>query len=271
MVKFIRAVHEVAESKNVFIDLSKVQQMTPEAVAVLLAMIQHCRIVGARISGNAPKVAKAQEMLNNSGFRSHVRNSPGFAVGPAKGRIGKFAKSRETSADRYSQDLAVELIRFATRELTGTAQDHGPSYSVFGEAMLNTLNHASKKGGPKEPWWASVYYDSDRKRACFTFLDRGVGIFRSHTLNTNLKFKALVGLLTEAQLLEQIFRGEIPSSTRIPGRGNGIPEMYDSCKAGRIRNFTAIANRACGEAEVEQYTVLSEPFEGTLLYWEITE
>ncbi len=269
MVGFIREVCETSEAKNVVVDLSKVQEMTPDAVAVLLAMIQHCRIVGARMSGNAPENPKAREMLNNSGFRSHVASAPGFAGVPSKGRIGKFAKSRETSADRYSQSLALELIRFATLQLTGIEQHHGPSYSVFGEAMLNTLNHAAKLGEPKEPWWASVYYDQERKRACFTFLDQGVGIFRSHTLTANLKFQTLVGMLDQAQILEKIFNGEIPSSTRIPGRGNGIPEMYESCKAGRIRNLTVIANKACGEAEPDRYTVLSEPFEGTLLYWEI--
>lgn len=265
----MREVREMSDEQNVFVDLSRVQTLTPDAVAALLAMIQHCKIVGARISGNAPEDPRAREVLNNSGFRSHVSSAPGFRGAPSRGRIGKFAKSRETTSNHYSQDLALELIQFATLQLNGKAEYHGPSYSVFGEAMLNTLNHAARKGEPKEPWWASVYYDGERKRACFTFLDQGVGIFESHTLTTNLKFKSLVGLLNQGQLLEKIFNGEIPSSTRIPGRGNGIPEMYESCKAGRIRNLTVIANAACGEAETETYTMIPEPFEGTLLYWEI--
>ena len=269
MIGFIDEVQVVSMSRNVFVDLTEVTEMTPDAVAGLLAMIQHCRIVGSRISGNAPTAAKPREMLNNSGFRSHVRSAPGFTSVPSKGRIGKFAKSRETTSDRFNQDLALELIHFATLQLTGTAQHHWPSYSALGEAMLNTLNHASKKGEPKEPWWASVYYDEERKRACFTFLDLGVGIFKSHTLTTNLKFRSLVGLLNAAQLLEKLLKGEIPSSTRIQGRGNGLPEMYESCKTGRIRTLRVIANQAYGDAEADRYAVLSSPFEGTLLYWEI--
>jgi hypothetical protein len=269
MVGFMHQLRDLSRNENVFVDLSKVHEMTPDSVAVLLAMVQHCRIVGARISGNSPEVPKARELLNNSGFRSHVESAPGFRSPPSRGRIAKYAKGRETTANRYSQELAISLIRFATLQLNGIAQHHGPSYSVFGEAMLNTLNHAARKGEPKEPWWASVYYDGERRRACFTFLDQGVGIFESHTLTTNLKFKSLVGLLNQAQLLEKIFNGEIPSSTRIDGRGNGIPEMYESCKAGRIRNLTIVANAACGAAETEAYTTIPEAFEGTLLYWEI--
>lgn len=269
VIQFIQSVRETSVSSNVFVDLEHVHGMTPDAAAVLLAMVQHCRIVGVNMSGNAPLESESREILNNSGFRSHVRSAPGFRATAASGRIGKFAKSRETESNRYSQELALEMIQFATLQLTGTVQHNWPSYSVLGEAMLNTLNHAAKKGEPKEPWWASVYHDAKRRRACFTFLDQGVGIFKSHTLTANLKFKQLVGLLDPAQLLEKLLKGEIPSSTRIAGRGNGLPEMYESCKAGRIRNLRVIANQAYGDAELDRYFVLSSSFEGTFLYWEI--
>jgi hypothetical protein len=47
--------------------------------------------------------------------------------------------------------------------------------------------------------------------------------------------------------------------------------MYEHCRAGRIRNLTVLTNNVIGEAETERYQVLTESFEGTLLYWEIAK
>jgi hypothetical protein len=135
--------------------------------------------------------------------------------------------------------------------------------------MLNTLNHAAVLGRPREPWWASVYVNSDIGRACFTFIDLGVGIFESHQLTLALNLKHAFRLLTRGELLKRIFCGEVQSTTREPGRGNGLPGMYEHCKARRIRNLTVIANNAIGNAETETYDVISGEFPGTLLYWEI--
>lgn len=136
--------------------------------------------------------------------------------------------------------------------------------------MLNTLNHASRDGEP-EPWWASVFVDAERRRSCFTFIDQGVGIFKSHRLTLRLKLLENFSILDNAQILERLFQGRIPSTTRIVGRGNGIPGMYNHHKANRIKNFTILANNAIGRAETESYQMLAASFEGTILYWEIGE
>jgi len=135
--------------------------------------------------------------------------------------------------------------------------------------MLNTLNHASATS-KNEPWWAAVYFDSERKRVCFTFVDQGVGIFRSSRLEQSLKI--LFGHLTiptNAEILRRIFRGEIPSTTNAVGRGNGIPGIYAHAQAKRIREFAVIANNAIGRAESDTYETVSPPFDGTMLYWEV--
>jgi hypothetical protein len=269
MAAFVREVRSAADSRNIFVDLSGVTTMTPDAIAGLLATIHHCKLVGARVRGNSPADPRSAQMLNDSGFRAYVYNAPGARFQATMGKIERFKKSGEAFQDRYDQALAQSLIEVATLKLTGRPQSHGASFSVFGEAMLNTLNHAARSGEPHEPWWASVYYDSERQRACFTFLDQGVGIFRSHRLTVMLKILKGLQLLSPAELLERLFKGQIPSTTRLPGRGNGIPWMYDTCKAGRIRNLTILSNKAIGNAETDLYSVLSNSFDGTLLYWEI--
>lgn len=268
MIQFFSRMLSLALDRNVIVDLSAVEHMTPDAIPGLLATIRGCKLAGARVRGNVPKSERPKKMLNESGFRSYVRSAAGSQRHAEMGRIAKFPRSSEAFHNRFDQYIAKDLIEFANLRLQGKELAHPPSYSVFSEAMLNTWNHASSDE-THEPWWASVYFDADRSRACFTFLDRGVGIFGSHQLTLRLRVLTHLRFLNSAELLEQIFKGQIPSTTKEAGRGNGIPGMYAHCKAGRIKNLTVISNDASGNAETEIYSVLPKSFTGTLLYWEI--
>jgi anti-anti-sigma regulatory factor len=268
-IAFFRELEDLASTRNVYVDLSSVKTITPDAIAVLVAIIRRSQHHGARIRGNVPEETVAQQMLNDSGFRAYVTNSPGYRPPPAMGKILKRTATGEVSQNRFDQHLARTVIEFATEKITGVAQPHRPSFSVFCEAMLNTWNHAAGIRVSHEPWWASVYCDGKRRRASFTFVDLGVGIFRSHRLTMALKLLNTMRLLDHGQLLGRIFQGQIPSTTRLPGRGNGIPGMYEHCKAGRIRRFTVLANDAIGDGESDNYRQLSATFPGTLIYWEI--
>lgn len=265
-IAFFSEMRTAARKKNVFANLSGVTTITPDVIIALLATIHACQAGGAGVSGNVPDDERAQQVLNDSGFRAYVRNSPSYRSPATMGRVVKRQSTREAFQNRFDQHLARSLVEFAAR---ATGRPQGPSYSILCEAMLNTLNHAAKDGASNEPWWASVYYDSNRDRACFTFLDQGVGIFKSHRLTTQLRILTTLRWLNRGELLQKIFRGEIPSTTQVPGRGNGLPEMYAHCKAGRIKDFMVIANDGFGRAEIDDYGVLPGGFAGTLLYWEI--
>jgi hypothetical protein len=268
-IQFINRLKILAVDRNVFVDLAHVRVLTPEAIACLIAVIHRFEGIDAGISGNVPTDAGIRAMMDHSGFRDYVRSSPGWNPTSAlMGRVRKRSRSRNTVQNRYDQNISRELISFAMEKLTGKPRSHGPSYGTMGEAMLNTLNHASPDSS-LQPWWASVYVDEGRKCACFTFIDQGVGIFQSHRLTAALKLGTGLTLLSRADILGKILNGEVRSTTRIPGRGNGLPGMYTHCKKGRIRNFVVVANDAIGYAETDQYRAMKVPFHGTLLYWEI--
>jgi hypothetical protein len=269
MIQFFRSMASAKKPQTVHVDLRQVKTMTPDAIAGLLAAIHHCNTRGVSVVGNDPEDTHPKAMLNESGFRDYVRSRTSFIHPPKMGSVFKFSSSGEAAQNKFDQRIANSLVQFAGQKLTGVAKSHGPSYSVFCEAMLNTWNHAAKPEKERKHWWASAYFDSTRNRACFTFLDRGLGIFKSHRLTTKLKLLKTFQFLSSAELLRRIFRGEIPSTTREPGRGNGLPGMYDHCKAGRIKSLTVVSNDVLGKVETETYETLSGSFEGTLIYWEI--
>jgi hypothetical protein len=267
-VRFLNQILALASGANVFVNLADVKRITPEAIAALLARIHLTHRTASRISGNLPTDPTAKDVLYRSGFRDYVRTNDQYQQYDLSGRVRKRSGSVETVQTKYDQLVALELIEFAMERLTGTPKSHGPSFAVYGELMLNTLNHASAQGG-QEPWWASVYCDKTRRRACFTFIDQGVGIFGSHRLNLALKISSALRVKSRAEILSMLFKGEIPSSTRVPGRGNGIPGMYNHCKAKRISNLLVLSNNAAGNAESGRLETLRESFGGTIVYWEI--
>jgi hypothetical protein len=269
VVGFFHQIRQLTKSRNVFVDLAEVTVMTPDAIAGLLATINHNDRGRGLISGNVPRNQAAHKMLNGSGFREYVRSNDPSLFRATLGKIQKRSKSRDTLQTRFHQSVAGELIEFATKMLTGAPKHHGPSYSIFCEAMLNTMNHASPNDSDDEPWWASVYFDESRTRACFTFIDQGRGIFKSHRLTARLNVLKHLTILSHAEILQRLFQGSIPSTTGLPGRGNGIPGMYNHSKAGRISSFTLLTNDVVGEAETETYRMLKNSFRGTIIYWEV--
>jgi hypothetical protein len=266
-ILFLNEIRNIARSRNVFVDLSGVKVVSPDAIAALLATIHHSRIRPAVVEGNVPNDGVAARMVNNSGFRDHVHTPGGVRYESPVGKVRKRYGAGDVFQTRFDQMVAKELVEFGTEKLHGTPRPNGPSFNILCEAMLNTLNHASRWPGTSG---ASIYYDDERRRACFTFIDHGVGIFRSYGLKRRLKIWVELNLLNDAQILRRLFEGTIRSSSGKPGRGNGIPRMYDHSKAQRVRNLTVVANKVKGEAEADRYDILNEPFPGTLLYWEIS-
>jgi hypothetical protein len=268
-IRFLNTIKLEARTRNVSVDLSKVDFITPDAIAGLLATIHHSRVRPAVIYGNCPLDDRARDMLNDSGFRDYVYNPQGRPYRPPMGTVRRRVKAQDVLHSRFDQFLADDLVEFGTGKLYGNPRPNGPSFSVLCEAMLNTFTHASRNSESHEPWWASVYYDDERQRVCFTFVDQGVGIFQSYGVISRLRAWAELNIFSRAQILERLFQGKIPSSTNLPGRGNGIPGMYEHCKTHRIHSLVVLTNNVLGEAEKDRYEVLGESFRGTLLYWEI--
>jgi hypothetical protein len=260
----------LSKTRNVFVDLSGVTHLTPDAIAALLATIHDRKIGRGHISGNTPKDDKLRTVLDSSGFREYVRSNTDEAYRVPAGKVSKRSKdSRDILNEHFDQTVATQLISFAVSKLRGAPGLHRPSYRVFAEAMLNTLNHASANTETREFWWSSVFHDDARNRACFSFIDQGVGIFKSHRLGVLLRVFRSVGATTNAQVLERLLQGHVPSSTKVPGRGNGLPGMYSHCIARRIRRLVIISNDAYADVESGVYKPLKTPFAGTILYWEI--
>ena len=256
-----------ASKYNLNLDLSSVERITTDAIGALLAIL---RRIDVPVRGNLPINADAQRVLLESGFFDHVSravNIPQVKRGSIKRQESKLVEPL----------FAKELVHFGTKSIYGASQRNTAAYSTLIECMANTRNHASGRGElkrpekkrPPETWWATVYADTTRGKVCFTFVDTGVGIFRSVRMGLLRKFYQLFGTTDDTGILRDMLQGKVPSSTQFTYRGKGLPFINRLAQEKRISSLVIVANDVYANVSLDRFETLPTPFRGTLMYWEI--
>ncbi len=267
MNEFLQTLRCYARTSNVLLDLTDVTLITPEAIAALAATISPFSMPYTLVRGNLPSDPDAKRILLESGFFDRVIST----IKLPKGQLGKITK-RESK--RVEPTTARELIDCGTSQAFGVKKkSHSTraAYTTLIELMGNTHNHASKEREGTETWWATAYGDSTRRRVCYSFLDTGVGIFKSVNLHWIRKTFRQMGLGENSKLMLDILQGHIESRTGLPYRGKGLPTIYEKSQSGNIKALFIMANDVYAGVSNNDYRTLNVPFHGTLFYWESEE
>lgn len=262
-IMFVNRVRHAGRDHHVTIRLRNLQALGPAAVALLLSTISQPDFANTSVAGDYPDDAILKEILEGTGFFDHVRRAGPSGPTRGTGRMYRLSKSRHVLPQ-----TAMDLSVFAMKQLTGRDQKHGPSYSLLMETMGNTFDHASPTSLERQEWWAGVYHDAISGRACFTFVDHGVGILRSYRFLQRVKHWPGV-FQHNGEKLERLLLGQIPSRTKDKHRGRGLPNAYESWAQHRVKNLVVIANNAYANAEKQEFRELAVDFNGTIVYWEI--
>jgi hypothetical protein len=142
MNEFLQTLRFYAKTSHIALDLEDVIEITPEAIAALVATISPSSMPDTNIRGNLPFDPDAKRILLESGFFDHVRSITELP----KGHIGKI---KERKSKRVEPKTAWELIECGTTQAFGVKK-RSPStraaYTTLIELMGNTHNHAAKKG-----------------------------------------------------------------------------------------------------------------------------
>jgi hypothetical protein len=115
-----------------------------------------------------------------------------------------------------------------------------------------------------------VYHDKVDNHVSFAFIDLGVGIFRSSKMN-NFKIQAasLFGLSDNIDILKEIISGRKLSSTKIPYRGKGLPNIYKGIERNYYSNLKIISNDVKADLSKNLFVKLKNEFKGTFIYFEL--
>ncbi len=283
VLRFINRLSTCYENRSkVFVVLRHVKKITGDALVLLLSNVVEFKALGIDFNGNKPKDPKVARQVENSGF---------FKILYDEGDDKITYKDKDSYTINDDQDIYTHATKSVDSELTASLIENAAEFlwgekrrcigvqRIMIELMQNTNNHASRNAGEKF-WWLSMTKENNPKRVCFSFIDYGMGIFRS--LATKGKDDKFYGWLDRMkyicypenhyEVLNKMMTGEFHQTvTGKSYRGKGIPGIYKEIGKKSITKLVAISNDALGNATDNKFHKLMSPLKGTFIYWEMDE
>lgn len=264
--------------EKVFVNLEDVEVIAQGAIVVLLSIMMKFKEKRIDFNGNFPKSQNASNVLNASGFIEELyRDEIRYTI--RRRRI--FTHANKV----VDPKLASEIISETSERIWGEVRRCMGVQRIYIELMLNTNNHASSTGQGEHHWYTTVHYVPKEKKACFSFIDYGVGIIQSMKTDTKSRFYNVIpkilrkfGTQNDADLLLLLLNGDIHrlkytgnTSTGKYYHGKGLPCIFKACDENKISNAVVISNNAKVEYESRNGYKLRNSFNGTFIYWELCE
>lgn len=252
--------------RRIMFDLQNTDRLTPDAIALLVAKVHDRAFTkGTPTTGNEPLNPDAARIFAESGFYEHVQPQV------FRPRNPKNLLLHQITFNKVENEQARDAGRLAVAHLYKDGRRIRPLYEVLVECMANTNNHADIKRRGVYDWWLFVYNDPNEPRTVFTFLDLGVGVFRSLPVQNFWRDPLRsVGLRGNLSIVRKLLAGEISSRTGKQERGKGIPRINEHAISGTFSRFIVITNDVYADLLKQSFRYLKEPFHGTLYCFEIT-
>lgn len=268
MLSFFKRGDDLAKKRiNVKFDLSEVEELTPDAIAVFVSLFNNPSYnQGVHMTGNAPKDPTIKRMFMGSGFYDHVKSQAKPKVIEGNFLLHKVSNKKvETSIAKTATDFCAKYTFKDSRKFR-------PVYEILIELMANTNNHASPIGPSVYDWWLYIFYDKKTNTTSYSFLDFGIGIFKSKSFikYSERFFLTFKSTQSTKEMAEDLLNGKISSRTGLSERGKGFKCMTENAKNENINRFYIVSNRVYIDVKNRSSREIETDFNGTFIYWEVT-
>ena len=263
--------------KKTLVRLDYVQQMPTDAVLVLLSVMVQFKTAKVSFNGTRPKDYSCNMKLAASGFFEYLYKNKG--VSKDRYIFRKLKSSLYTHGQKtVASELADQLVRYGSETVWGEPRRCQGIQKTLLELMHNTYDHAGLSKGDNY-WWLSVDHDEDKKEVTFSFIDFGVGIFRS--LANKGPDEPLYGALqrimqkfpfanSQVDKLKLILEGKVQlTQSNEYYRGKGLAKIYNHFQTNHIASLCIVSNYAYVDAEKHIFDSLSKEFIGTFISFKI--
>ncbi len=264
--------HSLHKREKVFVVLRDVEKIASGAIIVLLSIMIKFKKKKVLFNGDHPKNNNARQSLLNSGFFEHLYEMQGDQI-TISGHKGIFTHANKT----VDSDLSDRIISKMSEMIWGEAKRCPGVQRTYLELMQNTNNHASLNGPNEHHWYTTVTYNKEKNKACFSFIDYGVGIIESINRNEKGKFwNSLAKIFSvlnphdNGDFLRLLLNGSVhKTATGDYYRGKGLPGVYKAFRDNKISNLVIITNDAMADCQKNAFKTLKNKFVGTYIYWEL--
>lgn len=268
---FLKQVEDqLRAGQRVIIDFSKTVELHPCGTIIFMAHLDGWLAeFPAKLSCTYPTDEIVEQLLQHVTVLSRLGLTSRKKIDHEQVKYWNYHCGKDTDAGTY-------------RELTKSARDGivHPSKELFAdclhEAVVNAVNHAyefpSRENVAKDQqkWWMFSLLKDDQ--LFVSIYDRGVGIPDSLRRKPEWKDYLRIRRYKDARLIQAAISSNL-TSTKLPHRGHGLPEMLEfSQNLGRggfsvwSRNGGVAYNAELG---TERRRKLPAPLPGTLVLWSI--
>ena len=262
---------------KVFIRLTHVTEVGYDALVVLLSIMISFKTKKIGFNGNFPNNPTAKKVLIESGFFEYLYKN---IKDEDRYNLIKGGSISTHASKKVESLLGHEVISEATKFIWKKKRRCQGVQRLLVELMHNTNNHASFTSSGKKHWFLSIQHIKEENKVCFSFIDFGVGIFKSLN-NKGKKSKwydwrdSLSKIFTfknNKELLKLILNGELHKTvTGKYYRGKGLPGIYQSYKNNDLSKLHIISNDVFSNIENNKFSHLDNHFSGTFVYWELND
>lgn len=278
-LEFLRKLQECFNAKKkVAVLLDDVDSLSTDGILALLSNMVQFKAARIGFNGTRPRDVPTAFKLESSGFFKHL-------YGPAMRNQDIYSfKKIDSFLYTHGQKtveagLADELVKYASEVVWGEPRRCPGIQTTLVELMHNTYDHAGDYKGEKH-WWISVEHNEQAHEATFSFMDFGVGIFRS--LANKKQGEPLYGALdyiiqhfplitTEADRLQLILEGKVRlTQFNEYYRGKGLRNIYLKHHRNQISDLSIVSNYASFKADKDDYHSIKNEFIGTFISFKMT-
>lgn len=256
----------IKEKQSVNLNISEITHLTPDTITLLMAKLSEKESRKVVLHGNAPVNPTLKKMFIESGLYNYV-NSMGKKQVSQKNKLWKHSTNNEVKGEMTADAIKACKDLF---KLKGINYDTDSLYNLLVEAMSNTMNHADGKISNLD-WWLYYYLDEENNTLKFSFIDLGIGIFKSASFNS---YKNIVKHVYQGNLLlvKPFLEGKIISSRKTDKEisGKGVQQIIDCAKLHEFKKFIIISNDVKIDVKSKDGEEISDNFEGTFIYFEIS-
>lgn len=267
MLEFFEDInYHARKRRNIFLEMSKIQDMTSDAILYMLSLFDYHKSVHrfSNISGNYPQNISCRNLLVEGGFLDYVE--PKYQIK----RISPDILSVKSNST-VQGDIASKVIRFSLSKLDQQRDSKSRGiYATLIECMANTIHHAYRENNPYTKWWLMALYGDNKVN--FTFYDSGMGIPKTLKKNFSEKFfGSMFNQKNDYELIISALKGEFRTRTGDKWRGRGLPKINSFYNQGYINKLTLVSNYGYVNFGENRFYNMSEKFRGTLFSWDFVK
>lgn len=253
-------------NQPVRIDISKITHLSPDIIILLIAVLKDKKSMKVGIHGNAPEDSNLRKIFIESGLYNFVKSR-------GKKRVADNNKLwKHSTNNQVKGEIAGEAVLICKNlfQQNGINYDTDNIYNLLVEAMSNTINHADKKKSNIN-WWLYYFIDENEKIIKYSFIDLGVGIFKSASFDSYRRF-ANIFVPGNSLLVKPFLEGKIISSREYDQEisGKGVRQIINCANNAEFTKFSIITNDQMINVKDKTNQSLSNNFDGTFIHFEIS-